>query len=233
MTEKTPENKDIRPKDHEASDDTDRQAPEDNREILEEQEKDTKQLVIMILVLIGVFVALFVGSYIVMKNQEPPEPETREYHSFLFVKEMGLWRTEWQLGDTLYTLRMHYGPWELENVTVVGDLDERFHQDRIFITFDPYEEDLGHIAVAAGELSLNLFKAIQKYPVAACTAEHPDCEERPILNCSTTNSSVILLRSAPHERVLLEGNCLIVQGEDHEIVRAAERALYQWYQIMR
>lgn len=195
--------------------------------------KDTRKLLITVFVVIGIFAAIFLFSYYLRVHDKPAAPETRDYNNFEFTKEIGLWKTEWQLGSTVFVLRMHHGPWDLENVTVVGKLDDRFQDNRIFITFDPLGEDLSYIAISAGELGLNLYKAIQKYPVAACTANETDaCMDRPIKTCDNTNASVIYLKSDPEEKIIMRGNCVIIQGQGMEIVRATERVLYQWYQIM-
>lgn len=204
-------------------------------DIKEDEKKDTKKLVIMILIIIGAFLILFLVSYFYKLNQKPPAPETKEYNSFLFTKEANLWRTQWQLGTKVYNIMMHFGPWDLENVTIAGQLDERFQRPAIYITFDPTGEDMSYIAVAAGELSLNLFKAIGKYPIAACTKnETVGCVGVPIRTCEdNANSSIIYLKSGDEKGVRLEGNCLIIEGHKEEIVRGSERVLYQWYQIMK
>ena len=70
-------------------------------------------------------------------------------------------------------------------------------------------------------------------PVAACTKQETEgCIDRPIIDCTAQNASVIYLRDAAPTRIILNGNCMTVQGEKEELLRATDRVLLRWYKIL-
>ncbi len=156
------------------------------------------------------------------------------YNNFRFTKVENLWFTQVQIGNQPYNVPLHYNPYEVEAIPMVGDIDERFQQDFTYITHDPAESNLGHVAVAAAELSLNMATAFGVEPVAACSRNVTDaCAARPIVTCESTNASVIYLREANFTRIDLRGNCIVIQGSGQELIKATDKVLYVWYRIIK
>ena len=162
-----------------------------------------------------------------------PEYETVEYNGFVFEHYGGLWNTQWQFGKKLFNVRLHYNPYDVENVTVKGEIGENFSQQEIFITHDPALSGLGDVAIAAAEISLTLANAFDIVPVAACTRNETDaCAARPIVTCSSTNHSVIYIRQSNETAIELNGMCATISGSGTELLRAAEKSIYIWYRII-
>ncbi len=154
------------------------------------------------------------------------------YNGFSFVYADGLWYTRVKPGNKLVDVPLHFGPKELENIEIKGSLDDTFNENKeVYITFDPLNEQMQYTALASAELSLNLAKGILKTPVAACIKnETSACEERPIMTCSS-EKPVIYIKESKTPMILLNDNCIIVQGKDWDVVKATDRLILYWYGV--
>lgn len=166
------------------------------------------------------------------------------YNGYSFVYYDGLWYTQILNGITgdLYDIPLHYGPKNLTDVVITGDLDQFFSgvvngnisnaSLRYYLTFDPNSSDMGYIALASGELTQNLVKTFNIAPVSACTVENEQCATVPIISCETAEEPVIYLKAGSPTLVYAEGNCITIQGEGIELVRAADRFILKLYNVM-
>jgi hypothetical protein len=161
-------------------------------------------------------------------------PNVVEYNEFPFEKREGFWWSLWERDGLQFILSLRYNPYETLNVTVEGEVNRKFERDTIYMTFDPTVDPQTYVALTAAELSLNLAKALGVEVVAACTLNETDaCIGRPIVNCGDENISVILLQETNDTATLtFHEECLEVKGNELEMVRAADRALYTFYGII-
>lgn len=158
------------------------------------------------------------------------------YRGFSFVWYDKLWFTQMHKPGTqnLYNIQLHFSPRDLGNVTLGPEVELFARVPSTYLTFDPLDEPLAHIALAAGELSLNLAVVLNLTPVPACTKnETLACRKLDIINCDTDfTHPIIYLHHGPEANVTLDGNCLHIAGDEQEIVRSADRALLLWMGIM-
>jgi len=238
---------------------------EDRKEKKEEQEKDnkeegkkkatsnleTKKLLMVIAVIIGVFALGFLLRFVYSpeegpttidefhkKNLEGEESEFNYlYNGFSFVYVDNMWYTQVQRhsDNSLVDIPLHYGPRDLENISISGAIDKGFQQPIVYITIDPEDRNMNYIALASSELSLNLAKGIGVVPKFACSKNKTDtCKTRPILDCDNTDKAIIYLQQSNNTgSVNLEGNCIEIKGNNWELVKAVDRLLLQWYQVMK
>lgn len=193
-------------------------------------DKRTRNFLYAIFFIIIVFVVLIVGTNI---KREEPLP-TVEYNHFVFQKMAGLWHTQWSREGTLYTVSLHFNPYEVERVPAMGKLnDTNFNRETVYITFDPEDGNLNYVNLAVAEMSLSIARAFEVTPIAAC-AENKTiaCENRPIVDCDSEDKAVIYVRKANETRILLDDNCVILQGKDLELLKAVDKFLYVWYGII-
>jgi len=197
-----------------------------------EDKKETKKL-LMALGVIAVICISFLVWFYYSKNK-PIEFPSYEYNGFTFTKIEGLWHTEWQRGNELFSVHLRYGPKESENIPIIRYSNETFKINKtVYITFDPGTE-LGYIALASTEISLNLHNTFGIKPIAACTENKTQpCSKRPIITCTNTNESVIYIRKGDETGLFTNNNCLIIQGKDEDIVRAADKVIWVWYGIIK
>ena len=210
------------------------------------EKKSNKNFLIIIGVIFILFIAVFsiklfikpkivtIDGMITKTLQGETNPETNYmYNGYVFVKVRNLWYTKWQYEDNILNIPLHYGPLELEDVIAEGELDERFNTGKYYITFDPLGEDFAHVAVAAGELGLNLVKGMGAKITAACIQNDSNvCIDRAIITCDNTNESVIYIKESEDPGIIMDGNCLILQGNEMELLKVVDRVVLQLYGIM-
>ncbi len=195
-------------------------------------------------------VAIIIFSILIPKWLDRPEKEpTREeiindilkngntdtqvlYNGFLFEKKGPLWYSQVQKGNEVYNFGVRYNPYETENITIEGNINNSFRTGELYITFDPYGEGLTYVSLASAELSLNLVRAMGITVNAACMEEHPDCEGRPILTCNSTQLPIIEITSSEETKLVMDGNCMRIMGNEFEILRVTDRVIFTAYGIM-
>jgi len=216
---------------------------EENKEI--DKEKNKRSYVnsfIFLVSLIGIF-----GLIILLpKLFGPPstdsiiqdiitQNETKDgymYNGFVFIHQDDLWHTQWQLGDTMLNLHFHYGPRDVDKIPMIGALDPKAKTSEFYITFEPNESNMSLISLASSELGLNLVKGMNVKLTVACTYNDTDCAGRPIITCDNTNKSVIFIRTNNITNVLMEDNCITIQGEDEGLLKAVDKFLFSSYDII-
>jgi hypothetical protein len=210
---------------------------EKTKEELEKEKKEAaKMRKIAAIAAVGIivifFAALFGVKYFYSDKVEYP---TVTYNGFEFTQIANTWYTQWQNEEKLVAISARYNPYEVENVTLLGELDEGFKQSDVYITFDPYseQEDFKYLALAAADLSQSIDKAFSKKVIPACTREHNEtCENVSIVTCEDADKAVIHLIAEEPTQIVLKGNCIELWGEELELIRSVDKLLYIWYKII-
>ncbi|RMF06427.1 hypothetical protein D6764_02310 [Candidatus Woesearchaeota archaeon] len=172
------------------------------------------------------------------------------YNGFAFVYYDGLWYTQVASKKSIYTIPFHYSPKEVENVSFSG-YSEEFMTYMInhplsdgkvgtFITFDPTDKNQKYLALANGEFSFSFVKTTGATVAPACTKnETYACSNLPILTCNESKMPVIFFDNTDSEmgedenaKVSITKTCVTISGSGPEIVRAADRFLYDLFGIM-
>lgn len=187
------------------------------------------------LIVLGVLALLVAAIFIMPRFYTPKNPSRLIYNNFVFQKQGTEWHTQWQRDQQVYDVSLRYSPLEVENVSVGGiGLNATFQQLPFYITFDPDEEsqNFKYLGLTVGELGLNIVRGLGGRIETACTKNiSTACANHSIVTCAD-DKAVIYVRTANETRVRLQGNCLIIQGKELELVRAADRVLYHFYHIM-
>ncbi len=163
--------------------------------------------------------------------------KTITYHNFLFEEIEGNWFFDWQRENVLYTVSLRYNPYDVENLTIRGVLNQSFNtRKNIYVTFDP---ELGEstknfttLALSATELTQSMAKVLGFKPLSACTRNSTNCPEVDIVTCETKNVSVIYLTDVGEPGIVLNQNCITLRGEGFGLLKSVDRLLYQWYGVM-
>lgn len=156
------------------------------------------------------------------------------YNGFSFVKQDGLWWGVVSRQDTTTHIRLHYNPKEIEDIKISGSLNASFNNGPV--VYQAINPDVAnkYYTLALTELNSNVVQGINRRVVAACTRADDICENRTIAACNSTQGlPVIELIPDDVPRVELRGSCIGIYGRDLDLVRAAERVLYQWYGVMQ
>lgn len=189
---------------------------------------------IAIIVILGYFLASFAMKLV---REGPKEGNVVDYNGFRFEKTGLTWRTQWERDGLLYDLQFRHSPWEVENITVLGKVDERFQMPYLFITHDPPDNvptrQNSFLFIASADITSMLVSVFDRHPVEACTVNSTEeCSKLPVATCST-NATVIYLKASDDAGILLDGNCATIQGREENLTRAANKAVYQWLGIIR
>lgn len=216
--------------------DAEAKAPDANPDSRQHHEKAIMRAFIAMAIIVvgGFFLANFAAR--LLKGNPDALNGARDYNGFQFVKSGNAWLTQWQREGVVYNLEFRHPPWDVENITVQGEVDLRFQRDFMFITHDPTDNAsraTAFVAVAAADLTSILTNVFEKKGIVpACTANlTASCAARPIANCST-NASVIYLKVSDETGIFLDGNCATFQGREENLTRAVNKGIYQWMDIV-
>ena len=217
----------------------------DNSKEVEEDKKSNSALysIIMVVVVLILLVSVLVGIKLFKPETKDDwiediirEGETEHgymYNGFVFINYEGLWHTQLQRGDFLYNLHFHNSPAHVDQVPVLGFLNPSLDTSEFYVTFDPLEKNVSLIGVAMSELSLNLVKGLGTKITPACYRnETPGCFDRPIITCSNTDEAVFFVKSGEETRVIIDENCIIMEGPGEDIFRAVDKVLFDLYHII-
>lgn len=215
----------------------------------EDAPKTDRNLFIIIGVILAFVFVLFIGWGIVfppptiyslvemheLNIQGELDPDLGYMHGGLsFVDYNNRWFTRFMRpgGSKIYDVELRFGPREVSNITLIGDVSSFIKdntQNATYISFNPLQENLSYVALAAADVTTALNKIFMIAAFPACIQNETDtCSDLPIVKCED-GLPVILIRDAEVPLVVLDGSCIIIEGKNMEIVRAADRLLLEWY----
>lgn len=211
------------------------------------KESYAKYFVYAVLILILIIAGLAIANQyfkpeaktiddVVVDTLNGEETDTQyAYNGYAFVKMDGLWFTQIQKGSTMFYVKLHYGPRDLENISVSGYFNSTYFnkQPEMYLTFDPEGEEFGYMTLAASELSLNVVQGIGKKVVPACTYMlNGTCDNTSIVTCDDTDKAIVYLNQTNSSAIILKGNCIEIQGSKENILKGVDKLLLTWYKIM-
>lgn len=202
-------------------------------------------ILIIILIIAAIFSIRYCGDKEELVQIQSPTGQTvnviassrYSYNGFDFSQgNDGLWYTYVKINpETEYYVRLHNGPVALETIPIEGDIDETFKNvDKVILTFDPQGKYLSQITLSTGEIGTNFVKAFNIGLEGACTVnETKACEERQIVTCDSTDKPTIMFKEDSVTKIVMDKNCITIQGEGDNIIMASERLLYYLYGVMQ
>jgi len=212
--------------------------PEKSSKNISPKVKDIAKVVGILLVIGIVLWGMVTGVTMLGESIKPTKSyDTYSYNGFDFTGNGVLWQTTIYNAqkDTEYTLQLHNGPKDLEDVPVTGDVKSMLNRATgFYLTFDPAEnESMGQVALASYEISSNYNTVYDKPILPACDKNFsPDCDGIAIIDCTNPNIPAIYVIAEGKPEVIVDGPCIYIKGEGDGVVKAANRLLYTWYGIM-
>jgi hypothetical protein len=156
------------------------------------------------------------------------------YNHFEFTEQNGTWYTITEENGTLLRVSLRYGPRQLEDIPVRGNISEFKSYKSMIITFNPNESvHTSDVTMAMAETYINLVLHFKKNVEAACTQDHPACVNATKATCETADRPVIFLNNLGSPSIDIKGDCAIISGKGEDLVRAADRFMYGIYGVMR
>ena len=156
---------------------------------------------------------------------------------YSFVKFDDLWYTQFKSpkGSRLYDVQFRYGPKEVENINIGGALDFELFNNAAdyYVTFNPKGNDFSHVALAVADFNQHMVNIFFKTPIPACDRNETfACRDRPVITCGNTDKFVLYVKEANESKVSFDNNCIIVEGNEFDLVKEIDRVLYVFYEIM-
>ncbi len=206
-------------------------AHNEEKHIEKETDYSSKFLIYFFIFLIVIFGGIIALRYF---YNQTPKVQSYSYGGFVFTNVTGLWYVEMQKtgGDIIYNVPLHFGPLQLQDISIDKEVKRLSKFKQVYLTFDPTAQGLNYVALAASELSINLAQTLDTTPIAACTKNITDaCANRPIIDCDSGVPAIVLnpygsLNISVHE------NCVELSGEGINLVKAADRLLLTLFGIM-
>jgi len=187
-----------------------------------------------------ILIAFAVGSY--LRSSSKPKIETEYSNGFTFIKSGNFWYTTIKnpILNEEYNVDFRYPPSQVTDISIEGDPTSFFrllksnNLNAAYFTFNP-TKNLTYVNLAAADLAkfLNVINGVTL--VAGCTInETVVCSNRPIITCKNQKdeSLVIYIETSKDAKVSMEENCLTIQGEGDELVKAYTKLLFLWYNIL-
>ncbi len=161
-------------------------------------------------VLIGLFIISIMVFSVLNFGLDTSGQEEVEYKGLRFIKINQGWQTYTEDETKIVVLG---DPRDLETVSfdaVSLSFLQSIQIEKIYLSFNPEQDVSG--ALYDFQMNIPLSAGL----VAACYEESEACAEMPIKTCSDArvSSAVIVFREANETSVVLEGNCLTIEGKN-------------------
>ncbi|MEM2121209.1 MAG: hypothetical protein QXU20_00935 [Candidatus Woesearchaeota archaeon] len=201
-----------------------------------EFEKKKNEGYIILVVLFMIVIAFLIGFF--YTRQKILSSQQYYYNNYKFVRNGMFWNLTIKKGYIEDQWVLRYSPRELLDIPVVGNMSPLFKsKNYVYITFDPFDDELSYVALAAGELSIGLSRFLNKRPIPACTQQdNQGCLRVQIVNCTSElykDEPIIYLNHEAPTMLIFDKNCVIIQGREFELVRSADLLMLKLYGVMK
>ncbi len=158
-------------------------------------------------VLMGLFIISLMVFSVLYYGLDSSGTQKVEYNGVRFVQTNLGWLGYTESEQKILLLS---NPSELANVTIGASFSFLTSLSRLYVSFSP-EDD---VSSALQDFQQNV--VFSGYLMAACSEEHEACSNLPLKTCADATASigVVLFVQAEEDSIILEGNCLTIQGKN-------------------
>lgn len=180
---------------------------------------------------ISLFIAFIMVSSILGYYYGTSEDiESYKYNEYNFKKIDNRWVT--YIGKTPYYLT--YDPKSLEDIEINRNLNlaEFNSAKKIYLTFNP-DEIPGEV-ISEMQIYFMPLLSSKVFFIMACTEDIPRCEDAVLKTCSdaTSEEKIIQIEIVNDTIVNYNNNCLSIQGENEDLIRAVDRIIWDMLGVM-
>ena len=198
-------------------------------------------------IVIGVVLLLIIGIvfyFMTHKDNGDEKPAADRFTyvtGFDFVKVNSYWVTRIQSGNLTYDIPLRYNPYEVENITAEGDFKKYAAAYRkygySYLTLDDWDEGGGgYLTMSVNEVSKIFAKVFGNKVIAACTTANMtgSCETFNFTTkrCNSTKEPVVYIKLDNETKISGINNCIIIQGNGEDLMRATDKLFYIWFGVM-
>ena len=171
------------------------------------------------------FLPLFIIAIMVMSGigymAGENSDEIIDYKGIRFSKVQSGWLT--YSGDKQVIL--FNNPNDLEGIDIVGvSLNELNSAIKIYVSSNP-EDNLG---LYLKGFQFNILNNLKPMKVNACYEDNERCADLPLKDCSDASSNIkVILIKKGESLVEYENNCLLIQGQDEELLKYIDKLVLE------
>ena len=170
-----------------------------------------------------------------LQGKLKPEQGYVYKNAYSFITLDNQWYTQLKSpkGTKLYSLAMRYSPRDVKGIQIIGNLDDGFfnNQTVFYNTFDPGGKQLQYVSLAVADFSTHMSRVFEKIPIGACNKNlTASCST--IVTCDDKDKLVLYVKESDKSKVSYKGNCIIVEGNQFDMVKGVDKVLYNLYGIM-
>ena len=185
----------------------------------EEKERKEKRMRIFMTVFVIVILGASTAGYALMETQSS---EKKSYNDFKFTQTENGWQAK---GMNFFT---SYLPQDVENITVPSNSGNI--SGNVYLIAIGTEE-----RTAAIELLRATSISKLNYACSAKDENSDYCSELPIKSCddASQGNNIVIFERANETSVSYDNYCLTVKGESSELVKIADRIIFDLYGIIK
>jgi hypothetical protein len=206
---------------------------------IEKLKKSQENGVWFLIIIFGIIILFIFLIYFFSANNDKivNNYQSYNYNGYDFIYINTIWYTEKVSGNNIFQIKLNYGPKELEDIVVKGDLNSLVNNnDFFYFTSDPNNENHdAYVTLSVLEVATNLRLHFGKNFSAAYIMENEMTNEYnlTIINCDNTDLPVIFFdRNKNKKQIERIDNCIILSGYGEDLLKVADRFLYSLYEIM-
>ncbi|MFH0831840.1 MAG: hypothetical protein V1886_03170 [archaeon] len=191
------------------------------------EKKQRRNQIIIGIALVSIMLLSTLGYSIMDRNSGQSQGEIKLYNNFKFLSSAGLWKIQ----NQDFSLSTRYLPQDVLNISYSAALSPEF-----FAGKEVYFSALSaETRLAVNELDGNLPALRAQF---ACTVEQENMTECSALPVKTCKDNLIIITAQENKseflpsRIYSKENCIYIEAESKNLIRAADRLLFGVYKIM-
>ena len=198
-----------------------------------QKEKQKKNLIIMGIIMIGLMVfstvgyAFFDGSF--------TESQKTKYKTYEFTTNGENWQTKIKISGSETIINSFYLPQDIENISMTGTLLlSDFEGKTIYFVTNNTNRERNAVSKIYSD-----FEGYFTRSQLACALENENttfCSNLPIKSCddANQNSMIIQITEITNSTAVIDykNNCLTVSGDGADLLKTADRILFESYGII-
>lgn len=201
-----------------------------------------KNIIFIVFVIIIISLIIFITQN--DNDKEIIIPNTFSYNNVHFAKaDNNLWSFGLKYNDQDIGILIHNTPYDVENIEVIGDLKSFLPSNNTYISFNPkvWESEKNNLNIALSDFGIKLASLgaliqntmfFEDEYMFACSIDNDDvCEIIGTKTCDT-NDKVIEFILDNETYIIANENCIKVYAKEKDFLKAKDRILYSWFNIM-
>ena len=200
----------------------------------ERQKRSDRTKMIFSIIMVSILL-MSVASFALFYNQSTSqESGSTRYNNYKFVYSTEGWETSIKTTRGQYYIATKYLPNDVENINYLGSsISKNDFQSIIYLVAKTDAE-----RAAAIEIDKNLIAQKKETACLPEDANESACYNMTIKNCESANylQKIIVLDETDNENetsIIYSSNCLRIKGSQHNLIRAADKAVFMIFDIIK